>query len=255
MKNLVLFMLLLGAVPLAAQETQPKPEIKAGEAAAPALPASEEILDKYVESLGGRAALEKLTSRESKGTFEVPALGSGGTINMTVKAPGKAVMVLEVPEFGVIRQGFDGKNGWDQMPQSGVRDLAGAELEARKLDMDFYRPLRLKELYPDRTVKGRQKVGERDAWLIEAKPVSGTVEKWYFDVDNGLLLRQDVLRESPQGIVGLQMFFLDYREVDGVKLPFGLRQVLPGMEITIKLDEVKHNLEIDESKFARPAAQ
>ncbi len=254
MKDQVLLMLLLGAVPLAAQEPQPKPEIKAEEAT-PALPASEQILDKYVESIGGRTALEKLTSRESKGTFEVPALGSSGTILMLVKAPGKAVMVLDVPKFGVIRQGFDGTNGWDQMPQAGVRDLAGAELEAKKLDLDFYRPLHLKELYPARTVKGRQKVGERDAWLIEAEPASGTVEKWYFDVDNGLLLRQDVQRESPQGSVELQMFFLDYREVDGVKLPFGLRQVLPGMEITIKLDEVKHNVEIDESKFAKPAAQ
>jgi zinc protease len=234
------------------EQLQPKPEPKPDEAA-PVMPSSEQILDKYVEALGGKSALEKVTSRVANGNFDVPAFGASGTVQMFAKAPSKATVIVDVPGFGIIQQSYDGKTGWDQMPQMGLRELSGSELDAKKLDTDFYRPLHLKDLYPTRTVKGKQKVGERDAWLIEAKPATGTPEKWYFDAENGLLVRQDAQRDSAQGSAEIQVFFQDYRDVDGMKIPFEIKQVLPGMEITIKLEQVKHNVEVDDAKFAKPA--
>lgn len=260
-----LLILLTSSLVSLAQEPQPKPEVtpepkveakpeaaKPDDSAAP-LPTSEQILDKYVEALGGKAAIEKITSREAKGNFEVPAFGASGSVQMVSKAPSKAAVVIDVPGFGVIQQVYDGKTGWDNMPQMGLREISGSELETKKLDADFYRPLHLKELYPTITVKGKQKVEEKDAWLVEAKPASGTAEKWYFDVQTGLLVRQDAQRESAQGSAEIQVSFKDYRDIDGMKVPFELKQVLPGMEITIKLDSVKHNVEVDEARFAKPA--
>ena len=105
------------------------------------------------------------------------------------------------------------------------------------------------------TVTGKQKVGEKDAYVIEAKPTEGSVEKWYFDAQTGLLIRLDAERESPQGKMPTETYLDDYKEVDGVKIPHTVRQTTPMFTINIKTEEVKHNVPVDDAKFNKPAAK
>jgi zinc protease len=266
----ILFCLAFLSIPAIAQETQPQkpepkapeakvPEAKAPEAKAPEaketepLPSVDQILDKLIESSGGKAAIEKITSRQVKGTFEVPAMSASGSWQQFAKAPNKIAMIIDVPNFGVIQQAYDGKVAWENNPMAGMRELAGAELAARKRDAEFYRETKLKELYKTLTVKGKRKVGEKDAYIVEAVPAEGSAEKMYFDVETGLLVRTDAEREGPEGMVSVETYLENYKEVDGIKMPFTIRQVMPNMAILVKFDEVKHNIEIDDAKFAKPA--
>jgi len=75
----------------------------------------------------------------------------------------------------------------------------------------------------------------------------------YFDTETGQVIRQDAERESPQGAALIQTYFEDFRDVDGVKMPFTIRQVMPMFELMLKFTEVKHNIEIDDAKFVKPA--
>lgn len=225
--------------------TDPKPA---------ALPTADQILDKYVQAIGGKAAVEKQTSRVSKGSFEIPAVGATGTAEIFEKAPNKNAAIINIPGFGVVQEGFDGKTAWAQDPQSGLREKAGPELASAKLDGEFYKSVRIKQLYPKLVVKGKDKVGDKDAFVVEATPVESSPETWYFDVQSGLLIRQDSERESPQGKQAVQSFLEDYKDVDGVKLPFTIRQVTPQFTITIKIEDVKTNVPIDDAKFKKPAA-
>ena len=222
---------------------------------AQAMPTVDQILDKYVQALGGKAAMEKLTSTASKGTFELPTFGASGSAELWEKAPNKTALKLDIPGFGIVQQGFNGTVAWSQDPQSGLREKTGAELASEKLDAEFYKPLKLKQLYPKISVKGKDKVGEKDAYVLEATPAEGSTETWYFDVTSGLLMRQDIERETPQGKMAIQVFQEDYKDVDGVKIPHTVRQVTPAFTIIIKLDEVKHNVAIDDAKFTKPATQ
>jgi zinc protease len=219
------------------------------------LPTPDQILDKYVQTLGGKAAMEKITSTASKGTFEIPAFGATGSAEVWEKAPNKTALKLDIPGFGLVLEGFNGTVAWSQDPQSGLREKTGAELAATKLDADFYKPLRLKQLYPKIVVKGKEKVGDKDAYVLTATPAEGTAETWYFDATSGLLIRMDLERESPQGKMAVQVFQEDYKEVDGIKIPHTMRQVTSAFTIIIKLAEVKHNVAIEEAKFNNPAAQ
>ena len=115
-----------------------------------------------MQTLGGKAAFEKITSTASKGTFEIPAFGATGSAEVWEKAPNKTALKLDIPGFGVVLEGFNGTVAWSQDPQSGLREKTGAELAATKLDADFYKPLRLKQLYPKITLKGKEKVGDKD---------------------------------------------------------------------------------------------
>lgn len=221
---------------------------------AEATPAIDQILEKYVQALGGKAAIEKFTSTASKGTFEIAAFGASGTAEIWEKAPNKNALRLDIPGFGIVEEGFNGTVAWSKDPQSGLREKTGMELAATKLDAEFYKAIKLKALYPKITVKGKEKVGDKDAYVLEATPAEGPVETWYFDVASGLLVRTDTERESPQGKTAVQSFLEDYRDVDGVKSPFMLRNVTPAFTIVIKLEEVKRNVAVDETKFNKPAA-
>ncbi len=219
------------------------------------LPSVDQILNKYVRALGGKAAIKKQTSRVSKGTFEIAAFGATGSAEIYEKAPNKTASVVNVAGFGVVQEGFDGKAGWAVDPQNGARDKTGAELASAKLDAEFLKPVKIKQLYPKIVVKGKDKVGDKVVYVLEATPVESSVETWYFDTQTGLILRQDMERESAQGKQSVQSFLDDYRDVDGVKIPFKLRQVTSAFTIDIKIEEVKHNVPIDDAKFNKPAAQ
>jgi zinc protease len=251
----VLLVLAMAAATCLAQEPPVKPEAKAPEAAAAeTLPSIDQILDKNIESMGGRTALEKLTSRQISGSFEIPAFNASGTLKAYAKAPSKNVSVAEVPGFGLFQRGYDGTIAWEQDPTAGLREISGAELSARKREADFYADLHLKQLFSKLTVKSKEKVGEKEVYLVEATPAEGKPEKMYFDVQGGLLIRHDAERESAQGIALIETYYEDYKEVDGVKIPFTIRQVNPAFAMTIKIDECKHNVEIDNAKFAKPTA-
>jgi outer membrane lipoprotein-sorting protein len=218
-----------------------------------ALPTVDQVLDKYIAAVGGKAALEKQTSRVEKGTLEIPAFGMTGNMESFSKAPNKTAFVLDLPGFGLVKQGYDGEIAWSQDPQTGLRQLSGPELAAMKLNSDFHRDIKLKALYPKITVKGKDKVGDKEVIVLEATPKEGSAEQWYFDVATGLMIRRDFELDSPMGKTPIQMFVDSYMEVDGLKIPAVTRQVRPDMTFNVKITEVKHNVAIDDAKFVKPA--
>ena len=250
-KTLTIMILCLAAAAAALAQQKPADAPKQAEA----LPTIDQILDKYVAALGGKAAIEKITSTASKGTFDIAAFGATGNAEVWEKAPNKTALKLDIPGFGIVQEGFNGTVAWSQDPQSGLREKTGTELAATKLDADFYKPIRLKQLYPKMTVKGKGKVGEADAYLVEATPAEGAAETWYFDAASGLITKMDLERDSPQGKMAVQVFSEDYKAVDGVKVAHTIRQVTPAFTIIIKLDEIKHNVPVDDAKFNKPASQ
>ncbi|MBL8192002.1 MAG: hypothetical protein JNK38_28585 [Acidobacteria bacterium] len=254
MKKIVLMLVfaLMATLSVAAQDKKaegPKPDAKP----AAALPTVDEILDKYVKACGGKEAIQKLTSRTAKGTFEIESMGISGGFQSFAKAPNKTATVIEIPGFGTVQQIFDGTKAWDSNPQTGLRELAGEELAAQKRDADFYQTINMKSHYSKMTVKSKEKVGTAEAYLVEAVPNEGSAEKLYFDTTTGLLIRTDSERDSPQGKMAIEAYMSDYKMVDGVNIPHTLKQVTPMFSMTIKMEEIKHNATVEDAKFNKPA--
>lgn len=255
MKKILNLVILSGVLVLAAsaEVAAQKPDAKAPSAGA--LPSADQIVEKYISGSGGKAALEKITSRVQKGTLEVPAFSVSGPLQTYSKAPNKNYFWADIAGYGVVQQGYDGKVAWAEDPQNGTRELAGQELKDAILTAEFNKVTRFKELYPKLTVKSKEKVGDHDAYLVEATTKDGATEKWYFDTQTGLPLRQDAEREGPTGKAPVSVYYENYKPVDGVSLPFTIRQERPEVSIVLKFDEVKNNVPIEDSKFAKPAAK
>src|SRR5215510_15476905 len=253
---LTLALVMLGAFTCAAQEKPkadaPKADGAKTDAKPSALPAVDDILDKYIKALGGKEAIEKITSRTAKGSFEIEAMNMSGTLEMFAKAPNKNAMKIDLPGFGVVNNVFDGAKGWDSNPMTGLRELSGAELAAMKRRADFHSEINFKKHYPKMEVKGKEKVGSSETYVIEATPDEGGPEKLYFDVNTGLLVRHDIETDSPQGKLTMEVYLEDYKVVDGVKIPHTVKRVTPAMTMVTKITEVKNNVEIDDAKFNKP---
>lgn len=198
------------------------------------LPAADEIVENFVTAVGGRAALAKLTSRVSRGTVELQSMGLSGTAEIYEQSPDKSTLIINVDGLGTIQQTYDGVVAWLQDPLDGYIKFSPMAAARIRNDAVFQRELRFKELNLDLKVVGKEKVLNREAFVLS----SSNFEKWYFDAVTGLLLRKG------------NTYYEDYREVDGVKLPFKVTDSTSyGFGVVVRLDEIKHNVPIDPSKF------
>jgi len=210
------------------------------------------VLDRYVVALGGRDAVAKLTSRVTKARIDVTGVSFGGRLETYAKAPNMALTVMKAETIGVFKRGFDGRTSWVLSDQKGFKNPTPLELAALAAEADFYREIKLKELYSRISLVGTGTVGTREAYIVEATPRIGAVEKLYFDVQTGLLTRRDAMGSGSRGVARAEFYFSDWREVDGVKIPFKTTELTPSGTYIFTLEEVKHNVPLDEGIFRQP---
>lgn len=237
-------------------QTDAKPETKKPDAKTEtksALPTVEQILDKYEKATGSNVRRTKIKSIVTKGSFEIASLGVKGTVEVYQKAPNKMFTIQNIPGFGVITDGYDGQTAWTQDPTSGLRQKKGEELAQTKRTADFTGTLRSQ--FSKFELKGTEKVEGKDAYVIVATPNEGKPETWYFDTQTGLMIRSDATIVSAMGEIPVKNFIEDYREFEGMLIPYSTRQVAAAFTAVIKIEDVKTNVPIDDAKFAMPKAQ
>jgi photosynthetic reaction center cytochrome c subunit len=227
-------------------ETKPKEE----------LPTVEQILVRYQEGLGGSAVIEKLKTRSMKGTW-ITSSGISLGYEVYQSAPDKVYAVLNTPKQGVFERGFDGTTGWEKSGH-GVRTIVEEELSNLLRYPNLFKDIKLsKEQFTRIAVGGKEKLGDRDVYVLRGVTPDNKRERLYFDAQTGLLLRRVTSLPTMIGVIPEQIDFEDYRDVDGMKVPFTIRisSVDPFYSSTRKFTEVKLNVPVDETKFKKPAAQ
>ncbi len=224
---------------------------------------ADDIVERYLAAVGGRAALTKLESRSAKGTIAVSAAGVDlvGSAEAYNKAPNKSrtYFRLDLSQMGagemIIDQRCDGKSVFLSNSMQGDRDITGSQLESI-LNNTFPTPLlNYKQADAKAELAGKDKVGDKPVDVVLFTPKAGPAVKEYFDSGTGLLLRTSVTIDVPElgGPMPTTTDLLDYREVDGVKVPFELRITNSAQAITVKLQSVEHNKPMDDAMFSRPA--
>ena len=206
-------------------------------------PSVKQILDRYVQAIGGGDALTKITSRAVKGS----RIGADGVLvpeEVYQKAPDKLLTITSYPNV-VFSNGYNGTSAWGHSSREGPTPLPDQFIAQLKRDAVFYKELKTQELYSSLTFVGR----DADAYVIRATPVDGPVEKLFFDVRSGLLVRRYTESDTPLGKLPLQVDYEDYRDVDGVKQPFLIHWSFPGRVWGRKIDEIKQNVPLDDAKF------
>ena len=221
---------------------------------------ADEVVEKHLTALGGRAALGKVTSRTITGEVSLSTPGGeiAGPIEIMAEAPNKSrtLIKLDLSSFGVgqmvFDQRFDGTSGYVLDSLQGNRDITGSQLEFMKSSA-FPSPfLNYKEVGATVELGAKEQVGGRQAFVLIFRPKSGPPVRQYIDAESYLAVRQVVkLDIPPVGELEQTTDLLDYRDVDGLKVPFQLNSTNPVQTTRIKVNTVQHNGKIDEALFSK----
>ena len=216
-----------------------------------ALPAAQELHARYVDALGGRAALSRHESSYVTGTFSIPAQGIEGTLEVYAAAPMMMRVNVDIPGFGTARQGSDGETFWSVNPAMGPMILEGIMLEQTRQQADYYGPL-----HPERYVASAETVERTE---FEGEPVYKVkvITTWdeeyveFYSVDSGLLVGSIRTQESPMGGVEGVTVMSEYRDFGGVMVATHVVQRVMGMEQIMTVDDVVYD-GVDPAVFALP---
>jgi hypothetical protein len=221
----------------------------------------DDIVEKHLAAQGGRAALEKNTSRITTGTITASTPGGdvSGSIEIYSKAPNKSrtAAKIDASQFGigqiVQEQRFDGTTGYVIDSLQGNRDLTGDQLETARANTFPSPLLKYKDAGAKLELLGREKVGERDAFVLKMTPKAGPASRMFFDAETYLLVKSIISVNVPQlGDVEQTTLISDYRDVDGLKIPYKVQSVNQFQTVTITFTKVEQNAPIDDKMFAKP---
>ena len=223
---------------------------------------ADDVVEKYLAAIGGRAALAKITSRLTTGTItlSLPNGPVSGSIEVLNQQPNKSrtLTKLDLTSVGAGQltreQRFDGNTGYILDSLQGNREITGNQLENMKNAMFPTPLLTYKERGATVELAGKEKVDGRDTYVLIFKPKSGSVARQFIDAETYLPARIVVKLDVPEagGEVEQTSDLSDYRVVDGIKIPFALKVSSAAQSFSIAVTKVEHNVKIDEAVFLRP---
>lgn len=225
------------------------------------MPPATQILDKYIQAVGGAQKVAGLKSFIASGTsLGYEGLGGGGSFQILAKAPDKRAVIIdfkEHPERGNNTRVFNGTTGWIVSPRGLFAEyqVTGAELDGQRLDAMLAFPGEIKTALMNWRIGVPDTVNGKDVNVLQGRGPRGLMATLYFDRETNLLVRVVRYSLTPIGRDPTQMDFSDYREVSGIKFPFQYTFSWLDGKDSFKLSDVKVNAPIDDSKFDKPVTK
>lgn len=206
---------------------------------------AQSVISKYIEAIGGKENLAKVTDRKT--TMTATVQGFDVTATLFQKAPNK---MLQRISFGGMEQVmlFDGKKGITKSPM-GEETVEGENLEQMAYEANMLAITKLDEMGIKANLSGMEKLDDKDVYKIEFILPSGGKFYHFYDVATGLKLREQRTLSTPQGTFTQTTNFSDYREVNGVKYPYKMVQSVAGMNVEMNVSSVEINTGLQDDLF------
>jgi hypothetical protein len=243
---------LASTAPLAAQTSTAPPSAAAAAAKTdPALPSARAVIDRHIESIGGRAALLGHSSTHATGSFTVAGAGMTGTIEVFAAKPDKSVVKIAIPGVGDIVEAYNGTHGWTISAMTGPMLLQGKQLEEKKFDTDFYADLH-EGRYQSMTTVEKTEFDGRQCYKLKLVKKDGGEDFEFYDVATGLKAGRVATRETPMGTVTATSVETDYRKFGNLLLPTTVKNTVMGVQQIITIATVEYD-KVAPAAFDPPA--
>lgn len=209
---------------------------------------AQQIIDKFVSTIGGRNNYGKITSLKYEGT--VNSNGRTASIVIYKKAPDLFYYSTKTGR-GEMTLGYNGKTAWQQAVW-GSRELKGDDLEGIKLESDFYTPADITPNYSGLKFNDVSIINGDTVYVVEGKASQHRNIKLYFNTRTGLLERVILLNNTPLGSIPEETDFKDYRNVNGILIPFEMYRANNDRVEDIKFENITANTSVDNKIFDMP---
>lgn len=213
----------------------------------------DQIFDDYIQALGGQEQVAGLTSFVATGSYsgfdtsfaELP-------VEIYAAAPDRRTTIIREMLGGDSTRTYDGRNGWKAGLEAAApfMILTGGNLAGARIEAITSFPAGIREAFSQWEV-GTAAIDDRVVQVVQGRNVGQSPVNFYFD-ESGLLVRLVHWNETAVGTVPTQIDYADYREVSGIQVPFRWIVTYTRGQSTIELNDVRLNVPIDESRFARP---
>lgn len=199
----------------------------------------ETVLNNYINAIGGRKALEKVATIKTIGSAEMQGMQLNlETINTTKN---QSSTIISMGGQALQKEVFDGTKGYS-LGQGQRVDYSEEQIETAKIQSVPFKELNAKNA---KLVRMDQ-VNEKDAYVV----VFGNDEtEAFYDKESGLLVQQQTAMEMMGQTFTSTINFEDYKEVEGIKIPYTYKQSMGPQEIVFKIDEIIINNDVSDDDF------
>ncbi len=221
----------------------------------PTKPSADEILDRFIEALGGRERLSTVTSLAAKGAYKGFSDLDASALELFAKAPAQRTTIVHTPN-GDVTTVYDGQAGWTLAPATDspvpVLAMTAGDLDGARLDAELLFPAEIKKALKQWRVGYPTTLDDRDVQVVQGTSDGKYPVNLYFDSKSGLLVRVVRYTDSPIGLSPTEVDYTDYRDVSGIKMPFRWTVTWLDGRASTELTSVELNRPIDTAKFRPP---
>lgn len=207
---------------------------------------ADQIIESYLQAVGGQQALAAIQDRTSKGTLSV--FGMFGTLLMQEKVPNKAHQLIDMG-MAKVETWFDGNQGYRIDPNRGDGPFSAEEVEGAKDNRVIFPFLDYKEQGLKLRYLKSEKVGDSDADVVEGTDAKGKVTTYYFDKATHYLVKTIAPLPPNEGSGTQEITASDYRDVKGVKFPFKIVLTTSALTLEMVFDSIEVNTGLAETVF------
>lgn len=223
---------------------------------APNQPPIDQILDTFVQAIGGAARVAALKTFTATGTYTGFDDAENIPLEVFAAAPGKHALIARTKSGDTTTWTFDGTNAWLAAPVAAkpipLIPTTGQDLDGVKLESQLRFPVALKQALANWRVGFPTSIDDRDVRVVQGTTASGGTATLCFDMKTGLLVRYVHFSSSPVGRLVWRIDYSEYRDLPGVgvKMPFKWVVTALNGRFTYELSSVQPNVDIPASRFA-----
>lgn len=212
---------------------------------------ADEIVNNYLNALGGSAKLESVKSRK----VDIVMTTSGIQLPGVIYEDNKNRQKLELTYQGMkIINSYDGETAWAQSPPAGMPQptkLSGAEAEAFTNNEFLNEFINWKSRGMKVELKAEESLDGKSYYRIDLTTPKGKLTKYFIDKETYLV---EATKEiSPSLGQEVTSYLSDYKEFNGIKMPTQVSVKVGGTVVqAIKVNAVEHNVVIPDSVYAFP---
>jgi len=216
---------------------------------------AQDVLNKMIDAMGGRKALEAIKDTTITGTLEVTSpYPITAPITMYQKEPDKVRMDIDIAELGItVTQAFDGQKAWSTNPQTGTTeempDFMTKEFARQALgNQAFLNPQKLGITY---ALKPKAKIEDKDYIVLEQTLSDSHKNTFFLDPATYLPYKQQGKSiDQTGGEVDAETFLSNYQKVGGTTVAFSIRVLHNGTEAQkVTLAGVTYNSNLNDALF------
>lgn len=215
------------------------------------LPTAKEVLERYAQAIGGKAAFKKHDSQHATGTVEMKAQGISGKMEVFAARPNKLLMKMTIAGVGEFNTGFDGKVAWMSSALTGPMLLEGKMGEQVATQADFDHALHDPADYTVMEMLGTEEFNGEECYKLKLVHRTGFESTEYFSKSTGLQRGFMATQESPLGPVTSTTLVTDYKQFGDLLMPSRISQKAAGVETVMTMDEMEFN-KVDPKIFNLP---